>query len=260
MNCSSPYLTNTHSFILNIVVINCHPHFCLHPVISSHPPGFALTQTSNAMPCPLNIVVILLKPVVQGPGQRWRIQWYVRLYQSRDETGSLCRPDLHSSTRCIIPYICGLESSSLCTCNTSWRSVHYMILNKPLVRLTTVHYQSTVSMISFAQVLTAQWSNTIPCWNVQFQVGITSHDIPFWHPLLFHHKPLSILHRMHRDNCSPLYSANVARQFMWHSPKVNSSCFAISVEPTSFRAISSCFLPSCKSLLSQCKRIHLKYT
>ena len=29
-------------------------------------------------------------------------------------------------------------------------------INKPLVRLTTAHYQSTVSMISFAQVLTAQ--------------------------------------------------------------------------------------------------------
>ena len=54
-----------------------------------------------------------------------------------------------------------------------------MILNKPLVRLTTAHYQSAVSMISFAQVLTAQWSDIIPCWNVQFQVGITSHDIPF---------------------------------------------------------------------------------
>ena len=26
------------------------------------------------------------------------------IYQSRDETGSLCRPDLYSSTRCIIPY------------------------------------------------------------------------------------------------------------------------------------------------------------
>ena len=48
-----------------------------------------------------------------------------------------------------------------------------------IVRLTTVHYQSTVNMISFPQVLTAQWSNTIPCQNVWFQVGITSHDIPF---------------------------------------------------------------------------------
>ena len=54
-----------------------------------------------------------------------------------------------------------------------------MILSKPLVRLTTVHYQSAVSMISFAQVLTAQSSDTIPCWNAQFQVRITSHNIPF---------------------------------------------------------------------------------
>ena len=54
-----------------------------------------------------------------------------------------------------------------------------MILNKPLVRLTTAHYQSAVSMISFAQVLTVQWSDTIPCQNVQFQVRITSHNIPF---------------------------------------------------------------------------------
>ena len=29
-------------------------------------------------------------------------------------------------------------------------------INQPLVRLLTVHYQSAVSMISFAQVLTAQ--------------------------------------------------------------------------------------------------------
>ena len=31
-----------------------------------------------------------------------------------------------------------------------------LYINKPLVRLTTAHYQSAVSMISFAQVLTAQ--------------------------------------------------------------------------------------------------------
>ena len=54
-----------------------------------------------------------------------------------------------------------------------------LYINKPLVRLTTVHYQSAVSMISFAQVLTAQWSDTIPKWDVQFQVGITSPDILF---------------------------------------------------------------------------------
>ena len=54
-----------------------------------------------------------------------------------------------------------------------------MILIQPLVRLTTVHYQSAVSMISFAQVLTVQWSDTIPCQNVRFQVRITSHNILF---------------------------------------------------------------------------------
>ena len=45
-------------------------------------------------------------------------------------------------------------------------------INQPLVRLLTVHYQSTVSMISFAQVWTVQWSNTIPSWNVWFLVRI----------------------------------------------------------------------------------------
>ena len=129
----------------------------------------------------LDGVKYLLKPKVVSLGPRWRIRWYVGLYQSRDETESLYRPDLYSSTRCIIPYINGSEPSSLYTCNTSWHSVYYMILNKPLVRLTTVHYQSTISMISFAQVLTAQWSNTIPCQNVQFQVRITSHNISFQH-------------------------------------------------------------------------------
>ena len=53
-----------------------------------------------------------------------------------------------------------------------------MILNKPLVRLTTVDYQCAVSMISFAQVLTAQWSNTIPSQNVWFQVRI---DLTLFH-------------------------------------------------------------------------------
>ena len=53
-----------------------------------------------------------------------------------------------------------------------------LYINKPLVRLTTAHYQSAVSMISFAQVLTVQWCNTIPCQNVWFQVRITCHDIP----------------------------------------------------------------------------------
>ena len=125
--------------------------------------------------------VFLLKPLVLVLGPRWRIRWYVGVYQSRDETGSLCRPDLYSSNRCKVLIHYSSESSSLYTCNTSWRSVHYMILNKPLVRLTTVHYQSAVSMISFAQVSTAQWSNTIPCRNVRFLIGIISHNILFQH-------------------------------------------------------------------------------
>ena len=123
----------------------------------------------------------LLKPVILRLGPRWRILGYVRIYPSRDKTGSLYRPDLYPSIRYKVPYYYGLESSSLYTCNTSWHSVHYMILNKPLIRLTTVHYQSAVSMISFAQVLTGQWSNTIPCRNIRFWLGITSHDIPFQH-------------------------------------------------------------------------------
>ena len=76
----------------------------------------------------------------------------VRVYQNRDETESLCRPELYSSTgvkflilmaRSLAPYI-----------HVILADVVY--INKPLVRLTTVHYQSAVSMISFAQVLTAQ--------------------------------------------------------------------------------------------------------
>ena len=141
---------------------------------------------------------MLLKPEYYCLVLRWRIQWYARVYQSRDKAGSLYRPDLYSSTRCIIPYYYGSESSSLYTCNTSWRSVHYMILNKPLVRLTTAHYQSAVSMISFTQVLTAQWSDTIPCRNVWFQVRITSHDIPFQHMPEWRKTD----RRGHQDRCS----------------------------------------------------------
>ena len=93
-------------------------------------------------------------------------------YYSRGETGSLYRPDLTWALLCKVLIYYGLESSSLYTHNTSWRSVHYMILNKPLVRLTTVHYQSAGSMISFTQVLTVQWSDIIPSWNVQFSIRI----------------------------------------------------------------------------------------
>ena len=78
-----------------------------------------------------------------------------------------------------------------------------LYINKPLVRLTTAHYQSTVSMISFAQVLTVQWSDTIPCRNVQFQVGITSHNILFQQDLYDHvscEDPITTSVRTSRDS------------------------------------------------------------
>ena len=71
-----------------------------------------------------------------------------------------------------IPYTIGWESSSLYTCNTILCSVHYMIHYSAISKTITAHYQSTVSMISFAQVWTAQWSDTIPCQNVWFTVRI----------------------------------------------------------------------------------------
>ena len=180
--CSGPAM-NTHSKKQNIAIPDPMDHLNNDALNQQY--FFTLPSSLN----PDDVVQLIQpdtisyvsKPEVLNLGLRWRIWWYVRVYQSRDKSESLCRPDLYSSTRCIIPYINGSESSSLYTCNTSWHSVHYIIRNKPLVRLTTVHYQSTVSMISFAQVLTAQWSDTIPCWNVQFQVGIASHDIPFQH-------------------------------------------------------------------------------
>ena len=52
--------------------------------------------------------------------------------------------------------IIGWESSSLYTCDTILRSVHYMIHYSAISKTTTAHYQSTVSMISFAQVRAAQ--------------------------------------------------------------------------------------------------------
>ena len=106
------------------------------------------------------------------------ISW--EIYQKRDETGVFVKT--RSPTQVLVYnslyYLAGSRTPyihvilSLC-------SVHYKILTQPLVRLTTAHYQSAVSMISFAQVLTAQWSDTIPCPNVWFQVRITSHDILF---------------------------------------------------------------------------------
>ena len=56
----------------------------------------------------------VLKPEVLCVGPRWRILWYVRVYQNRDETESLCWPDLYSSTgvkflilmaRSLAPYV-----------------------------------------------------------------------------------------------------------------------------------------------------------
>ena len=52
--------------------------------------------------------------------------------------------------------------------------IHYSAISKTI----TVHYQSAVSMISFAQVWAAQWSDTIPDRNVWFTIRI--------HLTLFH--------------------------------------------------------------------------
>ena len=48
--------------------------------------------------------------------------------------------------------IIGWELSSLYTCDTILRSVHYMIHYSAISKIITAHYQSAVSMISFAQV------------------------------------------------------------------------------------------------------------
>ena len=48
--------------------------------------------------------------------------------------------------------VIGWESSSLYTCDTILCSVHYMIHYSAISKTITAHYQSTVSMISFAQV------------------------------------------------------------------------------------------------------------
>ena len=66
------------------------------------------------------------------------------------------RPDLTQVIRCkllilmaqdLVPYIHVILADVVSIT---------LYINKPLVRLTTAHYQSAVSMISFAQVLTAQ--------------------------------------------------------------------------------------------------------
>ena len=90
---------------------------------------------------------------------------------------SLVRPDLVQSIFWI-PCIFGWELSSLYTCNTILHSGHYIIHYSAISKTTTAHYQSAVSLISFTQVWTAQWSDTIPSQNVWFQVGI--------HLTLFH--------------------------------------------------------------------------
>ena len=45
-------------------------------------------------------------------------------------------------------------------------------ITQPLVRMLLWIINLSLSMISFAQVWTVQWSDTIPSWNVQFQVRI----------------------------------------------------------------------------------------
>ena len=158
----------------------------------------------------------MLKPVALSRGPRWRIQWYVGIYQRRDETGSLCRPDLYSSTRCIIPYIYGFESSSLYTCNTSWHSVHYMILNKPLVRLyycaspirsyydiictgldcAMIQYNSLLEHSVSTRNNISQYSVSTACWlhhlvfpvHCSIHIWYTSYSMPIYklYPILIH--------------------------------------------------------------------------
>ena len=80
-----------------------------------------------------------------------------RIYQNRDETGVFDKT--RSSTQVLVYnslyHLAGSRTPYVHVI-LSLRSVHYKILTQPLVRLTTVHYQSAVSMISFAQVLTVQ--------------------------------------------------------------------------------------------------------
>ena len=73
--------------------------------------------------------------------------WIVRIYPSRDKTVSLYRPDLTQ--------VRGVNSLILMA-RSQAPYIHVILadvvsitlyINKPLVRLTTVHYQSAVSMI-----------------------------------------------------------------------------------------------------------------
>ena len=79
-----------------------------------------------------------------------------QIISSRDKTVILFRPDLTQvlgviflilMARSLAPYIHVILADVVSIT---------LYINKPLVRLTTAHYQSTVRMISFAQVLTAQ--------------------------------------------------------------------------------------------------------
>ena len=88
------------------------------------------------------------------------------------------------------------SQTPLYPCNTIWGSVHYMILTQPLVRLTAAHYQSAASMISFAQVSTAQWSDTFLVGMFSFQLEyhlmsilFQQCDMTIWDKILQHSMP-----------------------------------------------------------------------
>ena len=85
---------------------------------------------------------------------------------------SCCRPDL---ARISLDYslykMAGSQAPYIHVILSYIVSIVWYI-NQPLVSDTTVHYQSTVSMISFAQTWTAQWSDIIPSQNIQLLVRI----------------------------------------------------------------------------------------
>ena len=118
-------------------------------------------------------LVILLKPSMCGTRLRWRIYWLCqKIYQYRDETGIFVK------TRSDLKYL--LDSLYY----LAWSQAPYIhvilsyivsitwYITQPLVRMLLWIINLSVSMISFAQVWTVQWSDTIPCQNVQFQVRI----------------------------------------------------------------------------------------
>ena len=116
-------------------------------------------------------------------------------------------------------------------------------ITQPLVSFTTAHYQSAVSMISFAQVWTVQWSDTIPKQNVWFSIGIHltlfRFDTPtkpmmslpiryspmafyFWLSIIFH-TPQVLWHLLRRRDlfqplrdCYQLYPIPIAPLVQYH--------------------------------------------